>query len=104
MMKEIYTFVQKKTYSEFVTKNIWQVILDEILPVFKVSISLEKDIADLNDPSFLDKIYNQIIGNSNMIVYIKDFDNKIIDITYQSPIGDLSESYDEKQYPTNAIN
>ena len=104
MMKEIYTFVQKKTYSEFVTKNIWQVILDEILPVFKVSIGLEKDIADLNDPSFLDKIYNQIIGNSNMIVYIKDFDNKIIDITYQSPIGDLSESYDESQYPTNAIN
>lgn len=90
-----------RNYSEFIRVDTFKVVLDNILPVFQVSIDLEEKDYDIDDEKFKQMIYDKIMEGSNFTIYIKDFDNKLVGANYESPIADLDKFYDYEQLPQN---
>ncbi len=97
-MRSEYTL---RNYSEFIRVETFKAILDNILPVFEASIGVEEKDYDIDDEAFKKMIYDKIMEGSNFTIYIKDFDNKLVGVNYESPIGDLDKFYDYEQLPNN---
>lgn len=101
ILKKMRTEYTLRNYSEFIRVETFKVILDNILPVFQVSVSVEEKDYDIDDEAFKKMIYDKIMEGSNFVIYIKDFDNKLTGVNYESPIADLDKFYDYEQLPNN---
>lgn len=101
ILKKLRSEYGLKNYSEYIRNDVFKAILDNILPIFKVSLGIEEKDYDIDDEKFRQMIYDKIMEGYNFTIYIKDFDNKLVGINYESPIEDLDKFYDYEQLPNN---
>lgn len=90
-----------KNYSEYIRNNLFKETLDNVLPIFQVSVSLEEKDYDIDSEEFKQMIYDKIMEDFSFTIYIKDFDNKLVGINYESPLENLDKFYDYEQLPNN---
>lgn len=101
ILKKMRTEYGLRNYSDFIKVDTFKVMIDNILPVFKVSLSVEEKDFDIDDEKFKDKIFAEINEGLTFTIYIKDFDNKFVGANYESPLADLDKFYDYEQLPSN---
>lgn len=101
ILKKIRSEYSLKNYSEYIRNNVFKETLDNVLPIFQVSVSLEEKDYDIDDEEFKQMIYDKIMEDFSFTIYIKDFDNKLVGINYESPLENLDKFYDYEQLPNN---
>lgn len=101
ILKKIRSEYSLKNYSEYIRNNVFKETLDSVLPIFQVSVSLEEKDYDIDDEEFKQMIYDKIMEDFSFTIYIKDFDNKLVGINYESPLENLDKFYDYEQLPNN---